>query len=705
MNNQRFEFRIGIMAIGALVCLIYLAVEFGKDSLLNFSSEYKIVARFDSAPGLVLRAGVYKSGVKIGRVASIQLVDDDREVEVVMLIQTERKLYNYEECTIKTPTIMGDTTIEFVRKKGFEGEPRVLKQGDPPIRGNVPGDIFNAFTAIEGDMTVAINNVSLAAANLADFMANINDNIIGTPEEIEEKQALFNTTIEEIRRALNSVYALTENVNSIVADPEINAHIRETTCQLPEAIEEGRKLISESQDFLGRMKGTSEKLNDVLGKIDTELDTIDPLIRSLGSDGPAISENLRLSTEKLSGFFDELTSLVQSVNEADGTIKKLLNDPELYESLKTTVANAERLTGELSPAIAEIRPIIRDIKPVVHNAKIFSDKIAREPSAIISGVFRRQPPLKGGLPQWGDGLGSDGLSDADLKMVRAGYRTSVLPDFRDLSPGGRNPVEGYSGRIAEDYPVENHAIEYGTGGYSLEEYDGGEFADGVFADGMYTYHGNYKTEFESPRRWCLASLWPFGKKSDQKSSSLCGKFCKKGKGGPCRDCGREHSAALSAAIASQDEWDEYGEGVMLPEGAIPTGTYGGGEEEWFLDDLVNPMPASPVPVLPSNQPGDTFETFPIPQTPSRKVPKVSVPENTPSLAPVPDFGATQPGRSSSAVEGSQIQARQVRIRQAQVASTPATSITTPSTQSGQTATKPTASGLPQLVFTPESVTR
>lgn len=417
MNNQRIEFRIGLMVIMALVMLVVLTIQFGRQSFFNFGREYKLRVRFDSAPGLVSKVSVFKNGVKIGRVASVQLVNDDQEVEALLMIQGNRKLYSNEECRLKQPPLMGDATIEFVRKKTpADEETRQLAENDL-LNGVVPADIFNAFSNIEGELTSAISNVSSAALNLGEFIQSISL-FVGTPEEIVEKQKSLEVIFEQFNTTMKSITTLSGNINDIVTDPAVNENIRKATCKFPETIDKTNLLLGEMHGFINRTSESLGKVDRAFVKVEATLDKIDgavndvkPLTEALGTQGPEITASLRESARKLDSMFDELTKLVQSINNADGSIKRLINDTELYDNLQETIGNAKELT-------ADLKPLLREAKPIADNVKVFTDKIAREPSAIISGLIRKKPPLKGALPQWGDGLGSDGLCESDLSMMR-----------------------------------------------------------------------------------------------------------------------------------------------------------------------------------------------------------------------------------------------------------------------------------------------
>ncbi len=66
------------------------------------------------------------------------------------------------------------------------------------------------------------------------------------------------------------------------------------------------------------------------------------------------------------------------LNSSDGTVRRLLDDDEMYYELRRTIQNVEQ-------ASAKLRPIMDDVR-------IFSDKIARDPRQLgVRGALTQRP--------------------------------------------------------------------------------------------------------------------------------------------------------------------------------------------------------------------------------------------------------------------------------------------------------------------------
>jgi phospholipid/cholesterol/gamma-HCH transport system substrate-binding protein len=68
----------------------------------------------------------------------------------------------------------------------------------------------------------------------------------------------------------------------------------------------------------------------------------------------------------------------KSLNSSDGTVKRLLEDKDIYWQIRRTIENIEQAT-------AKVRPILDDVR-------VFSDKIARDPRELgVRGAISRRP--------------------------------------------------------------------------------------------------------------------------------------------------------------------------------------------------------------------------------------------------------------------------------------------------------------------------
>ncbi|MEW6110375.1 MAG: outer membrane lipid asymmetry maintenance protein MlaD [Nitrospirota bacterium] len=111
MKRINIETGVGFFLILGLICLAYLSVKLGDINLFG-SKQYTVKARFAGITGLKEGADVEIAGVKVGRVAKINL--DNYEAMVELSINPDVKIQEDSIATIRTQGIIGDKYVKIM---------------------------------------------------------------------------------------------------------------------------------------------------------------------------------------------------------------------------------------------------------------------------------------------------------------------------------------------------------------------------------------------------------------------------------------------------------------------------------------------------------------------------------------------------------------------------------------------------------------
>ena len=396
METQRQEFRIGIMVLACIVSLTLLTIFFGGRPVINLGGgKNAIRVRFQRAPGINPNSPVFKNGVQIGRVARVELVEQDRQVEITINLDKGYKIYTDEECRVKQHVIMADASLEFSKRLNFTGKvEEITSTSVPHLVGVDTTDLMSGFGSIEGDLTRAVQNVAEAADQMSTFIGQLNS-AIGTSGEVSGQPSKFEAIVNEARQTMSSMRQATDGINRFVNDPEVQSNVRKMIGDLPEIIERSRILVGESTLFVQDARTLIEKgnlsldtLNPSLDKVTRILDVITKIADQVEGDVPEIVSAVKHSALRLESLFSELTQIVENFRNADGTVKRLIRDPQAYEKLLATLDNVEKITEEVDWMLRV------DAKPIAHNMKILTDKAARDPAVFIRNLLRKESPIK-----------------------------------------------------------------------------------------------------------------------------------------------------------------------------------------------------------------------------------------------------------------------------------------------------------------------
>ena len=418
------QLRVGLLAVATLILIaILLAMIGGESNVVQWLQQKHVFhVYFSEAPGVTSGTPVRKAGIRIGRVSNVQYAEDvddpslreqldDRRkrggVVVTIEIDRNRKIYNDEACRVRNDNLMGDAVLVLVRTRD-PNAPGKVDNGAPggrPQPEGPPHDVLPPGTLLEGkvdlgplqmarelqdEFSTAIQSVAGTSDEIRVFVERVNE-FLGSREQTGARQEQFGDVIDTTSSAMNSIKLLADNANQVIGDQQVQRDLKDAVAQFPGAIGDVRGTLDQASQTFDKMDDTISRLNNSLGNIER-------FTQDLGERGPVMIERLERGSENLELLLAQVYAFSQALNSQEGTLGRLIRDPQLYENLNRAVVNIEQLS--------------RDLKPVVRDARVFSDKIARHPELLgVRGAMQQTNGTKGAprLPQL---LGTSGRADS-----------------------------------------------------------------------------------------------------------------------------------------------------------------------------------------------------------------------------------------------------------------------------------------------------
>lgn len=357
MNDRVMKFRVGVVMIATVLIGGILVVAFSDFTSLARGT-YTVFVRFKEAPGVSEGTPVRKSGILIGRVADTEFAPNDDGVIATLKIQDDVKLRADEICRIKGG-LLGDAVLEFVSTGDKTKANQFLEPG-VYIDGSVAGNPLESFANLEDDLSAAASSVTVAGNQISKLAESINGAISDDDKQVQR-------ILDKLEVSLDSFRRTTDNINGLMGDREVQTELRNTIVEMP-------KLFKQSRDTLDRMQDTIESAN-------RNMRNLEGLTGPLGERGDKLVNNIDSTVSKLDELLAQFVQFGKQLNNSEGSLGKLVNDPELYQNLNKAACNIERLTTEL-------RPIVKD-------ARAFSDKIARHPELLgVRGAIQKSSGIK-----------------------------------------------------------------------------------------------------------------------------------------------------------------------------------------------------------------------------------------------------------------------------------------------------------------------
>lgn len=279
--ERKIIIKIGISVVLAFAVLIWGLSFLKNDNLFKTENEY--VAVYNSIDGLLETNPVTLSGYKIGSVVAIKFLNDNTShICVKFKISNDYQIPRGSIAKIAAMDIMGTKGIEIVRPQNFDG---YLENGDTLI-SEVEDGILPVLTEMLLDMRDRLDN----------FLSN-SDSVM-----ISANQLLNQQNIDNITTSLEDLSVLTN-------------HLRNNA----------RNIDTSLANF--------SRVSVALGKNSNKIDNIISDFSALGDT--LSSADLAGAISKMQVALNNVNTLLNQVNNGDGSVSKLIQSDSLYNNLES----------------------------------------------------------------------------------------------------------------------------------------------------------------------------------------------------------------------------------------------------------------------------------------------------------------------------------------------------------------------------------
>jgi phospholipid/cholesterol/gamma-HCH transport system substrate-binding protein len=279
MLKMSNEVKVGITVLLAFLVAI-VGFRFMRDVPI-FRQTLEITTSFDRGDGISQGSIVYVKGVKVGSVRTVRLTPEN-QVRVAMRLDGSTQ--------ISKGSIAHLTSLGIV-----EGKSIVIQLGDSD-------EMVEFGDEIEGVYVESITEV----------LGSRGDEIAGDVSESLSELNIF-------LRQLNATF-----------DDEARNSLDETLLNASKATQQIASILENKQDDIDRAISSGARMLSQLDTLATDNRArVDSIMTSLESNINEL-EGLRLEMETATS---NLNLILEKINNGDGTLGKLVNDPSMYDNL------------------------------------------------------------------------------------------------------------------------------------------------------------------------------------------------------------------------------------------------------------------------------------------------------------------------------------------------------------------------------------
>ena len=285
------ELKIGVFAVTILIVSYFLINYLRGEDIFN--NEIELSSRYENVEGLLPSAPVYIKGYKAGKVSEVLYVPETGDFKVTCSIDKDFMIPTDSRMTIYSVDIMGGKGVR-------------IDLGHSDESAEDGGILEPAFEAglmdgLSGGVGPLIEKVSSTLDSLSVTIGGVNRLLS------DGNQASITRTLAHLEKTISSLSRLADGF-------------------------EGKS--DELEAVIENMALLSQRLNSISVKADSTIDGVDAIVTSL-------------SESDLAGVVSSLNSLLESMNDPEGTIGKLFVDDSVYDSVDSLLNNVDILIRKI----------------------------------------------------------------------------------------------------------------------------------------------------------------------------------------------------------------------------------------------------------------------------------------------------------------------------------------------------------------------
>lgn len=298
MQSRLRDFLVGLSSIVALVGFSALLLLFGELATL-MQSRYPLVVRANSSAGLRVGSQVTVNGVVVGSVTRITLEPEDPAHPVRILAMIDEQI-----------------SIPLAAKPGVGIS---LLGGGQRMDLVLPVDLRS--DALMADRTTA-------------------SELYGNFETLADMLKKFEPALESLGSALAKVETLFEKTGATL--DRAGGAIEKAGS----AFDQAKSTLAKAEEWLADEQ-FREDLRNTMFNARQATAAIGRILEGVERDIPRMMSSLTTASDQLSGSLNQVNDLMRQAREGNGTVGRLMSNPDLYNSLNDA---AQRLSSVLRQA-------------------------------------------------------------------------------------------------------------------------------------------------------------------------------------------------------------------------------------------------------------------------------------------------------------------------------------------------------------------
>lgn len=328
MKNRVRDFAVGLTALAGVIGLAATLFLVGE---LRIAPTYAIRFAVDSSAGLTEVSPLTLNGVRIGSVTRIRPAEDPRDgVVITVRVDSDVQIPRAIDVAIDR-TLVGDASLA-LRTKAVEG----------PLETIEPGTVVSAkVTTILTEIGALLDDRLGALDQAANSFQTLSDTYIRVGERVE--MMLEPRTLADVDAGLTD-----PNVSTAVARVDRAARDLNVWLSDDEMRADAKRAVTRAATLFDQAAEAVETWTQAGQTITARADQIGDSAERIATDLSRMSDSLALAIE-------DIRAVSLKVNQGEGTIGMLVNNPDLYNALTDAAVRLEKALLEAQLLVEKYR--------------------------------------------------------------------------------------------------------------------------------------------------------------------------------------------------------------------------------------------------------------------------------------------------------------------------------------------------------------
>lgn len=287
-KTHRKELLIGIISVVAILILIFgINLLKGKVILSKQNTYYAV---FPNVEGLMKSGSVYMNGLQIGTISGIDYLDPTVSRFLIALsIKKDIKIPLDSKAVIFSSGILDGNGIKIV-----PGKSTAFLSRDDTLQTEIEQSTFTYLAPMVGRADVILQKLDTTLQAINGILNQ------------KSRQDLIQS-FESLHTSMRNIEQITNEVVEILNKDKGNIH----------------RIIANAEDITNNLKANNELLNNALQNLSNISDTL-------------AQSQLKGTIEQANQTLAGMNTVLEKMNEGQGSLGLLINDKELYENLSST---------------------------------------------------------------------------------------------------------------------------------------------------------------------------------------------------------------------------------------------------------------------------------------------------------------------------------------------------------------------------------